>query len=154
MIGPVAVNLYPWKFAGSHVQSWAAATCASARDETLIVVCRLADKKHPARSMESATIYGSEMDAAILRGGNYAIEQRLHQRLETSEAFVLVCDGDEASTADTALFCGAREIAASGLRIKFLFHTNGARLTADSDAIRIYLRELVASFSSSPASTR
>jgi hypothetical protein len=157
VIGPVAVNLYPWKFGGSDVQSWAAATCASARDETLILVCRLADKEHPARKMERATIYGSEMDAAILRGGNYAIEKQLHQRLiETSEPFVLVCEGNEASIADAALFCGAQEIAASGLRIKFLFRTNGARLTADSDAIRMYLRELVASFSvgvsSSPAS--
>ena len=157
VIGPVALNLYPWKFGGSDVQSWAAATCASARDETLIVVCRLANKEHPARRMERATIYGSEMDAAILRGGNHAIEKRLHQRLiETSEPFALVCEGNEASTADAALFCGAQEIAASGLRIKFLFRTNGARLTAHSDAIRMYLRELVASFSagvsSSPAS--
>lgn len=159
VIGPVAVNLYPWKFGGSHVQSWAAAACASPRDETLILVCRLADKEHPARRMVRATIYGSEMDAAISSGGNYAIEKRLHQRLlETSEPFVLVCEGDEASIADAALFCGAQEIAASGLRIKFLFRTNGTRLTADSDAIRAYLRELLASFSanvsSSPASTR
>ena len=159
VIGPVAVNLYPWKFGGSDVQSWAAATCASARDETLILVCRLADKEHAARRIERATIYGSEMDAAILRGGNYAIEKQLHQRLiETSEPFVLVCEGNEASAADAALFCGAQELAASGLRIKFLFRTNGARLTADSDAIRMYLRELVASFSagvsSSPASHR
>ena len=82
---------------------------------------------------------------------------RLHQRLiETSEQFALACEGNEASTADAALFCGAQELAASGLRIKFLFRTNGARLTANSDAIRMYLRELVASFSvgvsSSPAS--
>ena len=32
------------------------------------------------------------------------------------------------------------------------FRTNGARLTADSDAIRMYLRELVASFSVGAAS--
>jgi hypothetical protein len=141
-------------FGSSHVQSWAAATCASARDETLIFVCRLADKEHPARSMERATIYGSEMDAAILRGGNYAIEKRLHQRLiETSEPFVLVCEGNEASTDDAALFCGAQEIATSGLRIKFLFRTNGARLTANSDAVRMYLRELVASFSAGASSS-
>jgi hypothetical protein len=147
VIGPVAVNLYPWTFGSSHVQSWAAATCASARDETLILVCRLADKEHPARKMESATIYGPEMDAAILRGGTYAIEKQLHQRLiGTSEPFVLVCEGNEASVADAALFCGAQEIATGGLRIKFLFRTNGARLTTDSDAIRMYLRELVASF--------
>jgi hypothetical protein len=148
VIGPVAVNLYPWKFGGSHVQSWAAATCASARDETLILVCRLADKEHPARRMVRATIYGPEMAAAMLRRGNYAIEKRLHQRLvETSEPFVFACEGNEASTADAALFCGAQEIAANGLRIKFLFRTNGARRTADSDAIRMYLRALVASFS-------
>jgi hypothetical protein len=109
--------------------------------------------------MERATIYGSEMDAAILRSGAYAIEKRLHQRLtEASEPFALVCDGDETSSADAALLCGALEIAESGLRIKFLFRTNGARLTADSDAIRTYLHELVASFSTglalSPAPTR
>jgi hypothetical protein len=149
VLGPIAVNLYPWMFGSSHVQSWAAATCPSARDETLVLVCLLADKEHPARRMERATIYGPEIDAAILRGGTYAIEKRLHQRLiETSEPFVLVCEGNEASMADAALFCGAQEIAASGLRIKFLFRSNGARLTADSDAIRKYLRELVASFSS------
>lgn len=156
-IGPVAISLYPWMFGSPDVQSWAAGTCASARDETLLLVCRLADKEHPARKMERATIYGSEMDAAILRRGNYAIEQQLHQRLvETSEPFVLVCDGNEASSADAALFCGAREIAPNGLRIKFFFRTNGAQLTADSDAIRMYLRELVASMSAgtspSPAS--
>jgi hypothetical protein len=158
VIGPVAVNLYPWMFGSSHVKSWATATCASARDETLILVCLLADKKHPARKMERATIYGPEMDAAILGGGNYAIEKRLHQRLaETNEPFLLICDGKE-STTDAALFCGAQEIAPSGLRIKFLFHTNGSRLTADTAAISTYLRELVASFStglpSLPASTR
>lgn len=153
VIGPVAVNLYPWMFGGSHAQSWAAATCASARDETLILVCRLADKGHPARRMEGATIYGPEMDAAISRNSNFAIEKQLHQRLiETSEPFVFVCEGDEASIADRALFCGAQESAANGLRIKFLFRTNGARLTADSDAIRMYLRELVASFSSGSSS--
>lgn len=157
VIGPVAVNLYPWKFGSSHVESWTATTCASARDETLILVCQLADKKHPARKIERATIYGPEMDGAILSGGNYAIEKRLHQRLiESREPFVLVCDGNEASTADTALSCGAQEIDPSGLRIKFLFRTNGARLAADTVAIRTYLRELVASFSagapSSPAS--
>jgi hypothetical protein len=98
--------------------------------------------------MERATIYGPEMTAAILRSGNYAIEKRLHQQLvETSEPFVLVCEGKEASTADAALFCGAQEIAVNGLRIKYLFRTNGARLTVDSDAIRMYLRALVASFS-------
>jgi hypothetical protein len=91
--------------------------------------------------------------------GNHAIERRLHERLiETGEPFVLVCEGNEASPADAALFCGAREVAASGLRVEFLFRTNGARLTADSDAIRMYLRELVASFSagvsSSPASKK
>lgn len=148
VIGPVAVNLYPWKFGSSHVQSWANATCASARNETLILVCRLADKNHPASRMERATIYGSEMDAAILRGGTYAIEKRLHQRLiETNEPYVLVCEGDEASTDDAPLFCGAQEITDRGLRIKFLLRTSSARLTADSDAIRMYLRELVASFS-------
>ncbi|HTO67838.1 MAG TPA: hypothetical protein VMM15_42005 [Bradyrhizobium sp.] len=148
VIGPVAVNLYPWMFGSSDVQRWSSATCASARDETLGLVCRLADKEHPVRRMERATIYGSEMDAAILRDGNYAIEKRLHQRLiETSEPFVLVCEGNEASPADAALFCGAREVAAGGLRVEFLFRTNSARLTADSDAIRGYLRELVASFS-------
>ncbi|RZN17453.1 hypothetical protein [Bradyrhizobium sp. Leo121] len=153
VIGPVAVNLYPWMFGSSHVQSWAAATCTSAADKTLILVCLLADKTHPARRMERATIYGSEMDAAILRGGNFAIEERLHQRLiESSEPFVLVCEGDEASTADAALFCGAQEVIANGLRIKFLFHTNGARLNADSDAIRVYLRELVASLSANTSS--
>jgi MFS family permease len=99
VIGPVAVNLYPWMFGGSHVQSWATATCASARDETLILVCRLAEKAHPARRMERATIYGPDMDAAILRNSNYAIEKQLHQRLiETNEPFVLVCEGDEASS--------------------------------------------------------
>jgi hypothetical protein len=104
--------------------------------------------------MERATIYGSEMDAAILRGGNYTIEKQLHQRLiETGEPFVLVCEGNEASIADAALFCGAQEIAASGLRIKFLFRTNRARLTSDSDAIRMYLRELVASFSAAVSSS-
>ena len=148
VIGPVAVNLYPWKFGSSQVQSWAAANCAPARDATLVLVCRLAGKAHLLRGMERATIYGPEMDTAILSNGNYAIEKRLHERLiETSESFVLACEGNEASIADAALFCGAQEIAASGLRIKFLFRTNGARLTADSDAIRMYLRELVASFS-------
>lgn len=157
VIGPVAVSLYPWKFGSSDVQSWAAATCASARDERLILLCRLADKGNLARRMERATIYGPEMEVAILRGGAYAIERRLHQRLiGTSESFVQVCEGNEASTADAVLFCGAQEIIASGLRIMFLFHTNSARLTADSDAIRMYLRELVSSLSagvsSSPAS--
>jgi hypothetical protein len=153
VVGPVAVNLYPWKFGGSHLESWAAANCASAHDATLILVCRLADKEYLARRVERATIYGSEMDAAILSGGNYAIEKLLHQRLiETSEPFVLVCEGNEASMADAALFCGAQEIGASGLRIKFLFHTNGARKTADSDAIRMYLRDLVASFSANASS--
>jgi hypothetical protein len=148
VIGPVAVNLYPWKFGGSHVQTWAAETCAATRDATLVLVCRLRDGAHPARRLERATIYGPEMAAAIARGSNYAVEKRLHQRLaETNEPFVLVCDGDEASTADRALLCGAQEIAASGLRIKFLFRTNSARLTADSDAIRMYLRELTATFS-------
>jgi hypothetical protein len=147
-IGPAAVNLYPWKLGGSHVQSWAAATCASAREETLVLLCGLADQQHPARRMERATIYGSEMAPAILRGSNYAIEKRLHQRLvDTSEPFVFVCDGNEASTADAALFCAAQDVAPNGLRIKFLFRTNGARLTADLDAIRMYLRALVASFS-------
>jgi hypothetical protein len=157
VIGPVAVNLYPWKFGGSDVLNWSAATCASARDATLVLVCRLADKEHLARRVERATIYGPEMDAAILNGGNYAIEKRLHQRLiEISEPFVLVCEGNEASIGDTALFCAAQETTANRRRIKFLFRTNSARLTADSDAIRMYLRELVASFSagvsSSPAS--
>jgi hypothetical protein len=148
VIGPVAVNLSPWMFGGSDVQRWAASNCASARDATLILVCRLADKGHPARRIEGAKIYGPEMDAAILRSGGYAIEERLHQRLsETTERFVLVCEGDEASTADRALLCGAQETTTGGLRIKCVFRTNGARLTADSDAIRMYLRELVASFS-------
>lgn len=148
VIGPVAVGLYPWKFGGRDVQSWAASNCPSAHDATLVLVCRLADKAYLARRMERATIYGSEMDKAILRRGNYAIEKRLHQQLlETSEPFVLVCEGNEASIADLALFCAAQETAAGGLRIKFLFRTNGARITADSDAISIYLRELVASLS-------
>lgn len=155
VIGPVALNLYPWMFGSAHVQSWTAATCASAHDETLILVCRLADKAHPARRMERATIYGSEMDAAIRRGGNYAIEKRLHQRvIEINEPFVIVCEGNEASNDDAALFCGAQEIAASGLRIKFLFRTNSTRLTADSDAIRMYLRELVASISAGVSSSK
>jgi hypothetical protein len=97
--------------------------------------------------MERATIYGPEMDAAIPRGGNYAVEKQLHQRLvETSDPFVLVCEGNEASTTDAALFCAAQDTAAGGLRIKFLFRTNSARRRSDSDAIRTYLRELVASF--------
>ena len=51
-----------------------------------------------------------------------------------------------------ALFCAAQETTASGLRIKFLFRTNGARMKADLDAIRIYLRELVASLSAGVSS--
>jgi hypothetical protein len=154
VIGPVAVSLYPWKFGGSGVVKWAAATCTSARNATLVLVCRLADKEHLARKVERATIYGPEMDAAILSGGNYAIEKRLHQRLlEISEPFALVCEGNEAPVADPALFCAAQETTASGLRIKFLFRTNGARLTADGDAIRMYLRELVASFSAGVSSS-
>jgi len=153
MIGPVAIGLYPWKFGGSDVQSWAASNCPSARDATLVLVCRLADKAYLARMMERATIYGSEMDKAILRGGTYAIEKRLHQSLlKTSELFVLVCEGNEESIADAALFCAAQETVTSGLRIKFLFRTNGAQMNADSDAIRIYLRELVASLSAGPSS--
>jgi hypothetical protein len=145
VIGPVAVGLYPSTFGSSDTKDWAAGACASPRGETLILVCQLADKAHPARRMERATIYGPEMDAAILRGGNFAVEKRLHQRLiETSDPFVLVCEGDEAS--DAALFCAAQETADGGLRIKYLFRTNGARRAADSDAIRKYLRELVASF--------
>ncbi|MES1149830.1 MAG: hypothetical protein ABUL53_11690 [Bradyrhizobium guangdongense] len=152
VIGPAALGLYPWKFAGAQVQSWAAETCGSARDQTLALVCRLADKEHPARRLERATIYGPEMSAAIMRGANYAVEKRLHQRLaETSEPFVLVCEGDEASPAERALFCGAQETAADGLRIKFLFRTNGARRGEDTDAIRTYLRELVASLSAGAA---
>ena len=67
------MNLYPWKFGGSHVQSWAAATCASARDETLILVCASGQGASGTED-GTRTIYGSEMAAAILRGGNYAIE--------------------------------------------------------------------------------
>jgi hypothetical protein len=105
VIGPVAISLYPWMFGSSHMQSWAATNCASPRDETLILVCRLANKEHPARRLERATIYGPELDAAILGGGNYAIEKQLHDRLiQTSESFVLVCEGNEASIGDAALF--------------------------------------------------
>ena len=148
VIGPVALGLYPWKFGSSRVQEWAAATCNSARDETLVIVCRLTDKAHPLHRMERATIYGPEMTAAILRDGNYAVEKRLHERLaEPREPFVLVCEGNEESTAERALFCAAQETPADGLRIKFLFRTNGARRAADADAIRAYLRELVASLS-------
>jgi len=153
VIGPLAVNLYPWKFGGSNVQSWAAANCASARDETLILVCQLSDKTHPGRQLQRATIYGPEMTAAVMRGSNYAVEKRLQQRLaEISEPFVIVCEGNEASTAETALFCSAQETSGSGLRIKFLFRTNGARLTGDTDAIRKYLRAVVASFSAGASS--
>lgn len=80
--------------------------------------------------IERATIYGPEMNAAILRRSVYAIEKKLHQRMmEASEPFVLVCEGNEADTGDTALLCGTHETASSGLRVKFLFRTNNARMT-------------------------
>lgn len=147
VLGPVAVHVHPRNIGGSGAQSWSAANCTSVPDETLGLVCRLADKNNPARRIERATIYGPEMNAAILRSSVYAIEKKLHQRMmEAREPFVLVCEGNEADTGDTALLCGAHETASSGLRVKFLFRTNSARLTADSDAIRAYLRELVSSF--------
>ena len=49
VIGPVALGLYPWKFGGSDVQSWAASNCSSTRNATLVLVCRLADKAFGAK---------------------------------------------------------------------------------------------------------
>lgn len=146
VVGPAAVNVYPWQFGGSDVQRWVAENCGLAPGETLALICRLADNKHPARKLERATIYGPEMDEVVSRGATYAVEQKLHQRLiDASEPFVFVCEGDETATFDRALLCAAQETIANGLRIKFTFRTNSAQRTADLDAIRAYLRELVAS---------
>ena len=82
VIGPVVLNLYPWKFGGSHAERWAAATCGSTREKAYMLLCRLKDNDFPGRwQFERATIYGPEMTAAIMRDANYGAEKQLHQRL-------------------------------------------------------------------------
>lgn len=148
VIGPVAVNLNPSRFGSSNVQNWAKASCESPSVPTLILVCGLMDNTNPIRRLESATIYGPELDAAIAAGGAYAVEKRLQQHIaETKELYALVCEGDETATFERALFCAAQETLANGLRVKFLLRTNGEKRSADSEAIRAYLHELIASFS-------
>ena len=80
VIGPIALNLYPWKFGGSQVESWAAATCPATRDTVHVLLCRLTAQDHPGRRLDRATIYGPEMAKAIAHDSNYAAEKLLHQR--------------------------------------------------------------------------
>lgn len=148
VIGPVAIHLSPWKAGSSKVQDWAKATCGSTSDRTLSLLCGLMDKTHPARKLEGATIYGQDMDAAMAGKGAYAVDKRLRQRAgESNEPFLIVCEGDESSSFERALLCAAQEISTDGWRIKFVFRTSSAARTAESDAIRAYLHDLIASFS-------
>lgn len=150
IIAPAAIHLSRTPV-GPDLSHWAHEHCTATRNATLLLVCRLADKNDPVQGLDGATIYGPEMDANILHSGAYAVEKQLNERLlQAGEPFVQICDGDDGSS--LAFYCAAQETAPNGIRIKFRFRTNGKRLVTDSDAIRAYLHELVASFSEVSAS--